>query len=1717
MSNITFNLSTTGCSTSLTSILSSGYGVNEKTLGNPVWSVLGTKDINGVTCEVCKCPSLNGNDYPAAKLYISKSGYLSTSILKPIIKLSLFNYGNGTEYPLAPSYKEKKYWLKYGSICFYVYEEESVEKNVYTNVSVNINKTFDRYENVSLSCTGTIYEEKITLSTAGVTVNSENSVSISDFSTFNSYFNFSLKSATENIEKGTLLSSINKFEYPGTYLFIPESTIVTIYTLSISINDYSNEEYVIKHMTSTNEKVYVGQQISDNFLNSHQLILKRWNDYNEENIIIDSSLDISKMSKTIWFSSDTKIEFDYTYNESTIHYDCSNELIDLAEGNNKFSSLYIKSNYVVGDELNLNEIDISSGNLLYSDGSSISISEISVGNPRIVCSLDENENSFILNGEETPFTISITIETTYFGVLTYDLNCFVVSEGEDFITSVILNNEKKSFNKGEILTLGEVTSLLCLNSDGELVKEISYNEFNRYITEYPAAYNKSIGDSMCIDKTHTLTLTFLNYLTFSWEFVVDYNEKSLTLDTTNVQTIYYYENSFELNTNNLKIYLTSHKNSEEIGKTIVNEITTDTCTFFHNEINVENGSNTYVISVAYVDSNNQESSATYSIDVIKYKVNKIVITGTSDNTTYWDNENDKFRFPSGLQFYKEYTNGDREELTSDELLNLLFYRDEALIERLVFSNSIIKKSDGNTIYVKDPSTSATGKYYISFKADNITNIYLANTSKVDFVLGNSFTSIRNNLDIYAAFESGITGEIEEYTIVNNGLILEAANLTIKYNDISYNIETSDIINFIKPEIESITVDTSKFNTSYTNKIDEINCNNLQVNVKYKDSSYIHSCKFSNSSALSSSNDFIVTCDKLTNFNFDGSQTVDIDMGESVIVNSQLNITVQNFYDSSKTSSTSIDFSIIEITEIVGINLKKAYTNYVVGDEFLNENDDTVVTIYYKENNVIKKMDIPLNSNFSGLNIYPIRSTKFTKITNSRTVRITSSTNSNVICEYDISVSSKYNADNVTDKHELSVVYYEDSYLLPNGKSIEGHYLIVDKENTYINTSGERVLKSDLTISNVKVYGYLEDIFDENKNARVILFDDYVPCIQGESNITVKFPCYVKGNADKINKCSFGILFGNNNAKNRLFVSGNNDIPNCDWHTGQIDSTHVDDEGMLNGNFGYFEDTSYCYYGETDNKIIGYDIISNDKLLVLKTKSDKETTVYFRTPTLIAAIDGSGNSITGIDNKTLYQEEYSLSKGNNSVGCINSHSVVNFNGDSLFISDEKSLVGLDITGILGDNQRYANSRSLYIDKELRSLDMSNVWVWTNNKYLFIVHPDKIYATHYETLSERQYEWWILDIKNIQSIIEINNKLYFANSYGQIFVQTDQFEDISKIFIGQGGSLLVSEGDNDNTVILNSEVVEKMQDGTEYTFKIIASSNDDKEYMFYRLGNVDHEKKGTIDFYVNKQFNCLEMCALVNGETDYDRQQSLRSILNLDKEIYLNQNEGENEISTLPNSVLGTYYKRYKLKRFNDDSLILSHECYKLYDLDDNEMDLSGLLRCTLCYRLDDEYKITNLSRENSTLQLQVNNEIIDLVRYCNQTINNQFKAELKQYSAVQSYFITKPFTMGSLNYMKTIWQWTLTNDPSMENELEVAFVGSKNPILEEQKEFVNTSMLKYFPINIRPKVVPQTYTNQYLLSNIDFICFGFRNIKNTNSILSSLSIVYTIPYMNYSGK
>ena len=83
-------------------------------------------------------------------------------------------------------------------------------------------------------------------------------------------------------------------------------------------------------------------------------------------------------------------------------------------------------------------------------------------------------------------------------------------------------------------------------------------------------------------------------------------------------------------------------------------------------------------------------------------------------------------------------------------------------------------------------------------------------------------------------------------------------------------------------------------------------------------------------------------------------------------------------------------------------------------------------------------------------------------------------------------------------------------------------------------------------------------------------------VPGEDNVKITAYRTVDGYADRINKCTVGILYGVNGATDRLFVSGNPDFINYDWYSAQYDPT-------------YFTDTSFSMLGTSASAIVGYSI------------------------------------------------------------------------------------------------------------------------------------------------------------------------------------------------------------------------------------------------------------------------------------------------------------------------------------------------------------------------------------------------------------------------------------------------------------------------------------------------------------------------------------------------
>ena len=178
-------------------------------------------------------------------------------------------------------------------------------------------------------------------------------------------------------------------------------------------------------------------------------------------------------------------------------------------------------------------------------------------------------------------------------------------------------------------------------------------------------------------------------------------------------------------------------------------------------------------------------------------------------------------------------------------------------------------------------------------------------------------------------------------------------------------------------------------------------------------------------------------------------------------------------------------------------------------------------------------------------------------------------------------------------------------------------------------------------------------------------------VTGQDNVKVTAYRTVEGYADRINKCTIGILYGVNGATDRLFVSGNPDYINYDWYSAQYDPT-------------YFTDTSYSMLGTSASAIVGYSIISN-YLAAHKDDMERDQNIILRQGDLV-------------DSEPSFRIINTLQ----GAGAIAPHSFAYLATEPLFLTKQGvyAVTAQDITG-----EKYAQNRSYFLNGKL--LDEPNL--------------------------------------------------------------------------------------------------------------------------------------------------------------------------------------------------------------------------------------------------------------------------------------------------------------------------------------------------------------------------------------------------------------------------
>lgn len=1102
------------------------------------------------------------------------------------------------------------------------------------------------------------------------------------------------------------------------------------------------------------------------------------------------------------------------------------------------------------------------------------------------------------------------------------------------------------------------------------------------------------------------------------------------------------------------------------------------------------------------------------------------------NEEYFNDGSQDFAKPVSEHYVVTYDNEEETQAypsnASTSAPQVAYYLDEGCTQNAV--NVKMDPSKYKSLYVRISLNDFVNNVYkgrlksISYKQTKVVEGSVSVTGS--FILGSTPVNQINSIKVSATLNSGTSSVNVPYNTGKGDLRYEFQYPNSVYDDdtkplniyifsygaysIAYDI--SKTVEMKKPEISEATAITGKRLSQALINGTAIDLTDTVVKVAYKDSDTTSTLTF----GKGENGTFRASCAELQNNPFDGSEkaTVNVTFDDGKL-EKELTLVLEG-KDKFGSEITPVNLKIVvyEVAEIKGIALISPTTEYKVGDSFLNEEDKTVVKIWYSKKidaNITKEgsFKIPLRNSFSSLSVYPPRGTEFAS-TGTVTVRVQSIFDTSKYVTYDVIVNPavKMSSDSTTETYRFVKCNEPLTYKTENGDcNIKiGTYVKVKFTDTIPSSEGALTIKGGFargydSEKGVKIYGYLDNVGKTNQNGVLVDFNDCVPPISGSSNMTIKFPCYDKSASSFVEGCTFGTRFGHNNSLNRLFLSGNPNMPNYDIHSVEPNVTNENEgSSVLEGDFSYFPDEAMCKYGESENSIVGYDVVSDSKLLVLKNKSAKERTIYFRVPNMVTMLDSSGNVMKDVSGNELKQEEYSVYMSNSPVAGVSQFSIANFNGDTVFVDDDNEVAGLDIEGIVGDSQRQANTRSHYIDRKLKGFDMSKANLETFGRYLILDIPNvAAFVTDRETISNGQYEWWRIDSMGSRCFMEMDGELYYATEDGTLCKLVEgEYSDKDRYFI----DVALGDMSSDKVIITDSKYTDIFNKENLFTWRTKPKTNSYMAWIYSKV--IDATFGDSTEAKIDKENN------LIKVKGDY-----VKSLGSLNK-VYLSPINWAFEDSM--------YGEPFSLCEVEDENDLLSigtgkSNTFKLLDKDGNRVDLSETKFAKgfrVCRRLDGE--IPARKSANGEIQLYDGNgddaKPLDLIRYGGQDNKMQISGVLTKILNIKSRLVSAPLMISTANWFKHVIKMDISEGTNDVSDIAVAYCNNKIPYIVEDSvmdrgQTIDLGMFSFLDVDFSTDFYTRTYTIGRELKCIKYISVAFASDKDMNSVVPSVSLTYTV--------
>lgn len=361
-----------------------------------------------------------------------------------------------------------------------------------------------------------------------------------------------------------------------------------------------------------------------------------------------------------------------------------------------------------------------------------------------------------------------------------------------------------------------------------------------------------------------------------------------------------------------------------------------------------------------------------------------------------------------------------------------------------------------------------------------------------------------------------------------------------------------------------------------------------------------------------------------------------------------------------------------------------------------------------------------------------------------------------ICGYIPTTSvSRDNQGGGTDYEKFNLIspYAVNTFLaskIENGLDSEGNPIYIDQETFKLDKQNisdiisVKVLKDDATWEEKEKN--TDYTFSLEKGE--IYFKPGESPVLGRDNVEITYKFDNTKDKEKINNCTIATLFGYDSNNNRIFSSGNKNLPNYDFWCHQDNPL-------------YWPDENFARIGV--EPIINYSKLNDGSLAIHKRHSDTDNTVYYRSYNLLDEV-----------------EVFPLKSGVKNIGCISKYANSNLLNDPLILTTS------GVYAIVGSSyqEKFAQQRSYYVNgKLLKENNLENaVGLTVDGKYYLSINNNMYIAdSRYKSYPKNanteqyQYEWYYWENIPAHILFSWNNKLYFGTNDGYICTFTKEYLD------------------------------------------------------------------------------------------------------------------------------------------------------------------------------------------------------------------------------------------------------------------------------------------------------------------------------------------------------